>query len=237
MKDPILQAAITDLIEAPRVNIKGKQYAQVSTRLELFRKYFGFDYGIITEYIPSGHSDIVTVRAQIVDTGSGAVVASGLAQEDKLQGKINATSAMENAETSAIGRALACFGLIGGEYASANEMEKAIAQEERRREPEPRRQQEERYDEMPPKEREFRRAVDEAFPKSPSVSRFDFYVPANNSPEEIDKVFMEIDRISNLPELQAYFSSLEEWRQWLKPHDLEEIKGSFKSRNNQLKGQ
>jgi hypothetical protein len=48
---------------------------------------------------------------------------------------------------------------------------------------------------------------------------------------------MEIDRISNLPELQAYFSSLEEWRQWLKPHDLEEIKGSFKSRNNQLKGQ
>lgn len=232
-----LKAAMAAVHSGPKVNIKGKQYSAVATRLEIFREHFGFEYGILTEFIPSGHSDIVTVRAQIVDANTGTVLASGLAQEDKLQGKINATSAMENAETSAIGRALACFGLFGSEYASANEMEKAIAQEERRREPEPRRQQEERYDEMPPKEREFRRAVDEAFPKSPSVSRFDFYVPANNSPDEIDKVFMEIDRISNLPELQAYFSSLEEWRQWLKPHDLEEIKGSFKSRNNQLKGQ
>jgi len=36
---------------------------------------------------------------------------------------INTTSALENAETSAIGRALSSLGLAGGEYASANEMD------------------------------------------------------------------------------------------------------------------
>jgi len=36
---------------------------------------------------------------------------------------VNTTSALENAETSAIGRALASLGLAGGEYASANEMD------------------------------------------------------------------------------------------------------------------
>jgi hypothetical protein len=43
---------------------------------------------------------------------------------------INTTSALENAETSSIGRALACLSLGGSEYASANEVENAISQQE-----------------------------------------------------------------------------------------------------------
>tara|TARA_R110002126_G_scaffold183113_1_gene331679 strand:- start:938 stop:1390 length:453 start_codon:yes stop_codon:yes gene_type:complete len=39
---------------------------------------------------------------------------------------VNTTSALENAETSAIGRALSSLGLAGGEYASANEMDAVI---------------------------------------------------------------------------------------------------------------
>jgi hypothetical protein len=43
---------------------------------------------------------------------------------------VNQTSAIENAETSAIGRALAALGLHGGEYASANEIDIAEAKRE-----------------------------------------------------------------------------------------------------------
>ena len=42
---------------------------------------------------------------------------------------INKTSALENAETSALGRALAAFGLHGSEYASADEVATAVKQQ------------------------------------------------------------------------------------------------------------
>jgi AmiR/NasT family two-component response regulator len=40
---------------------------------------------------------------------------------------VNATSALENAETSAIGRALASLGLGGTEFASADEVARALS--------------------------------------------------------------------------------------------------------------
>ena len=43
---------------------------------------------------------------------------------------IKRKTAWENAETSSIGRALACLSLGGSEYASANEVENAISQQE-----------------------------------------------------------------------------------------------------------
>jgi hypothetical protein len=49
-----------------------------------------------------------------------------MAEEIRGQGMVNTTSALENAETSAIGRALSSLGLAGGEYASANEMDAVI---------------------------------------------------------------------------------------------------------------
>ena len=49
-----------------------------------------------------------------------------MAEEIRGQGLVNTTSALENAETSAIGRALASLGLAGGEYASANEMDAVV---------------------------------------------------------------------------------------------------------------
>jgi hypothetical protein len=53
-----------------------------------------------------------------------------MAEEIRGQGNVNKTSALENCETSAIGRALASLGLAGGEYASANEMDGVGRKEE-----------------------------------------------------------------------------------------------------------
>jgi hypothetical protein len=99
----------------------GKMYLQVVHRVEAFRRVLGADYGIDTKIIvDDGHR--VVVKA-IVTNKDGITVGSGMAEEIRGQGHVNTTSALENAETSAIGRALASLGLSGGEYASANEMD------------------------------------------------------------------------------------------------------------------
>ena len=99
----------------------GKMYLQVVHRVEAFRRVLGAEYGIDTKLIvDDGHR--VVVKA-IVTNSSGITIGSGMAEEIRGQGHVNTTSALENAETSAIGRALASLGLSGGEYASANEME------------------------------------------------------------------------------------------------------------------
>ncbi len=99
----------------------GKMYLQVVHRVEAFRRVLGADFGIDTKIIvDDGHR--VVVKA-IVTNKDGITVGSGMAEEIRGQGHVNTTSALENAETSAIGRALSSLGLSGGEYASANELE------------------------------------------------------------------------------------------------------------------
>lgn len=99
----------------------GKKYTQVVHRMEAFRTVFGLDMGIETKILVDDGQRVV-VQALVTMT-QGGVVGSGLAEEIRGQGNVNKTSALENCETSAIGRALASVGLAGGEYASANEMD------------------------------------------------------------------------------------------------------------------
>jgi hypothetical protein len=99
----------------------GKKYTQVVHRMEAFRTIFGLEYGVDTHIVVDDGQRVV-VKA-IITNADGITIGSGMAEEIRGQGHVNTTSALENCESSAIGRALASIGLAGGEYASANEME------------------------------------------------------------------------------------------------------------------
>ena len=105
----------------------GKKYTMVSVRVEAFRKAFGMDYGIETEII-SYTGDNVIAKA-VIKNKDGMIIGSGYAEEIRGSSNVNKTSAIENCETSAVGRALASIGLHGGQYASINEVEQAQQKE------------------------------------------------------------------------------------------------------------
>lgn len=108
------------------VKIHGKEYLTVARRISDFRTEHPA-YGIHTEIL-SIDTDTVVCRAIITDE-NGRQVSSGIAEEHRRASKINQTSATENCETSAVGRALAFFGLAGTEIASADEVAGAISQQ------------------------------------------------------------------------------------------------------------
>ena len=107
------------------VNIRGKEYKTVALRIQEFReKYPG--HTILTELVEANDT-LVIVKATI--SWEGVVIATGYAEEVRAASNINRTSALENCETSAVGRALAFFGLGGSEIASADEVANAIQQQ------------------------------------------------------------------------------------------------------------
>lgn len=108
------------------VDIRGKQYHTVQKRVVDFREKHPA-WTILTEVLTEG--DLVKVRAEIQDE-AGRTICTGHAEEDRTLGNINKTSAVENAETSAVGRALAFLGFGGTYIRSAEEMETAQYQAE-----------------------------------------------------------------------------------------------------------
>ncbi len=110
------------------VSIHGKEYKTVAKRVQEFREsviYKG--WSIMTDVVKID-DDQVLVKAQIINPES-KIVATGHGHELRAASQINRTSYVENAETSAIGRALACLGLGGTEFASADEVANAIHQQ------------------------------------------------------------------------------------------------------------
>lgn len=110
------------------VNIHGKTYVTVAERVNMFREGHPLSegWGIHSEVLKAENP--VLVKAWITDPGGG-VVAVGHAEEIRNSTTINRSSALENAETSALGRALAAAGFSGSEYASADELTNAIAKQ------------------------------------------------------------------------------------------------------------
>jgi hypothetical protein len=110
-----------------KVNIRGKEYLTVAYRIKQFRVDHP-DWQIHTDIIKMD-DDRVVVRAEIADS-AGVTVATGHAEEKRSASQINQTSALENCESSAVGRALAFAGYGGSEIASADEVQNAIYQQE-----------------------------------------------------------------------------------------------------------
>lgn len=118
---------ILNVRETRAVSTKGKKYLQVSDRVDVMRRVFGGRFGVETELVHYGEEvgSAIVVKATIYDLQQHMVIATGHAEELRSDNarSVNFTSAVENAETSAIGRALSALGLGGGEFASANELD------------------------------------------------------------------------------------------------------------------
>lgn len=117
--------------EIRTINIKGKNYVVITERLLFFHELY--PAGMIdTEllYSEGGHYIMKAIVYPNYDEKERYY--TGHAHEDESKGQINNTSAMENCETSAVGRALAFLGL-GSEdsIASAEEVQNAIFQQEK----------------------------------------------------------------------------------------------------------
>lgn len=108
------------------VNIKGKEYVEVNERIKAFRDMY--PKGSIMTDIVSNQDGMCVIKAVIVVDNQ--IVATGHAYEKEGSTFINKTSYIENCETSAIGRALGCFGIgIDTSVASVEEVANAIKQQ------------------------------------------------------------------------------------------------------------
>lgn len=112
------------------VNIKGKDYVEVNTRVKEFRTnetYKGFR---LTSEIIDLSNGVVTMKATVLND-KGEIIATGHAQEKESSSYINKTSFIENCETSAWGRALGNLGIgIDTSIASCEEVQNAIENQE-----------------------------------------------------------------------------------------------------------
>lgn len=110
------------------INIKGKEYVTVNERIKAFRNTYK-DYSLVTDIIEISDNHCV-MKASILDP-QGKVVATGYARETVSKSLINKFAFVENAETSAWGRALGNFGIgVDTSICSAEEQLQKISQEE-----------------------------------------------------------------------------------------------------------
>lgn len=98
-----------DLIEKA-IEFKGKKYVLVSDRVIYFNDTYPTG-SITTELVSNPEDDTVVVKATIRPAMGDSRAFTGYSQATWDDGYINKTSALENAETSAVGRALAFMGI------------------------------------------------------------------------------------------------------------------------------
>ena len=111
------------------ISFKGKSYVQVADRVLFFNE--NYPNGCITTDIKEHANEIIVIQAKVYPDGIGdnKRFFTGYAQEKEGEGYINKTSAIENCETSAVGRALAMMGIgVIESIASIDEINKATNQ-------------------------------------------------------------------------------------------------------------
>ena len=108
--------------------IKGKEYAEVNQRIKAFRMVY--PQGTIVTDMISNENGVCIFKARVSDD-NGHILGTGTAYEKEGSTFINKTSYIENAETSAVGRALGMAGFgIDVSVASAEEVQNAINNQE-----------------------------------------------------------------------------------------------------------
>ena len=132
MDDPLI-IAVRNMAELPdedKVNIRGKMYSEVHTRVQAFREAFGSRGRIISKVHQADEMRVLTETTISVFLDGHMegwhVIGNDFAEEYRSSSPVNKTSAVENCLTSSIGRALASLGLTGGNYASFDEVDHAI---------------------------------------------------------------------------------------------------------------
>lgn len=109
------------------VKIHGKEYQTVALRVKKFKEKHP-TWAIQTDLIEATEHYVI-MKCSILNPELD-VIATGHAEEFRNASQINKTSALEVAETSAIGRALAAAGFGGTEFASADELISALKHQE-----------------------------------------------------------------------------------------------------------
>ena len=111
------------------VKIHGKDYSLVSTRLAVARRNLGSSLDLKSTII---HHDDKRVIVQVDAFIDGKHISTGLGEEFRASSRINQTSALENAETSAVSRCLAFMSFCDDSIASAEEVSAAIVAQDKK---------------------------------------------------------------------------------------------------------
>ena len=111
------------------ISIHGKSYATVALRVAIARRVLGTALDVVTKIVSIDKETVVMQADIFID---GKHVSTGHAEENRKASRINTTSALENAETSAGGRALAFCAFISDGIASAEEVTAAIEQQDKK---------------------------------------------------------------------------------------------------------
>lgn len=119
---------MTNLDEGEKVTVQGgKKYTQVATRVQILRDTYGDTLQIATEIIERNQQYVcMKATISVLRDREWSLIGMGHAEEYRASSGVNRTSALENCETSAIGRAAASLAIHGSEYASIFEVENAL---------------------------------------------------------------------------------------------------------------
>ncbi len=107
------------------IDIKGKSYVLVSDRILYFNEHCKVG-AIVTELLSAPDAPHIVVKATVYPEGLDGPMFTGHSQAVIGEGMVNKTAALENAETSAVGRALAMMGIgVIDSVASVDELKQA----------------------------------------------------------------------------------------------------------------